>query len=38
MNELQTKISQVGCVPVIKLTNPLRDAADHGRISHRWDS
>ena len=27
MNELQTKISQVGCVPVIKLTNPLRDAA-----------
>ena len=27
MNELQTKISQVGCVPVIKLTNPQRDAA-----------
>ena len=27
MNELQQKISQIGCVPVIKLNNPLRDAA-----------
>ena len=27
MNELQSKISQVGVVPVIKLTNPQRDAA-----------
>ena len=26
MNELQQKISQIGCVPVIKLTNPQRDA------------
>ena len=26
MNELQTKISQIGVVPVIKLTNPQRDA------------
>ena len=27
MNELQKKISQIGVVPVIKLTNPQRDAA-----------
>ena len=27
MNELQQKVSAVGCVPVIKLTNPQRDAA-----------
>ena len=27
MNELQTRVSQIGVVPVIKLTNPLRDAA-----------
>ena len=27
MNELQQKVSAVGCVPVIKLTNPRRDAA-----------
>ena len=27
MNELQTQISQIGVVPVIKLSNPLRDAA-----------
>ena len=26
MNELQKKISQIGVVPVIKLTNPVRDA------------
>ena len=27
MNELQKQISSIGCVPVIKLNNPLRDAA-----------
>ena len=27
MNELQQKVSAVGVVPVIKLTNPQRDAA-----------
>lgn len=27
MNELQQRISQIGVVPVIKLTNPLQDAA-----------
>lgn len=27
MNELQQKVSQIGIVPVIKLTNPQRDAA-----------
>ena len=27
MNDLQQKISQIGVVPVIKLSNPLRDAA-----------
>ena len=27
MNDLQQKISQIGVVPVIKLANPLRDAA-----------
>ena len=26
MNELQTKISEIGVVPVIKLSNPQRDA------------
>ena len=26
MNELQTKIGQIGVVPVIKLNNPTRDA------------
>lgn len=28
MNELNTKISEIGVVPVIKLNNPERDAAD----------
>lgn len=27
MNEMNERISQIGCVPVIKLTNPERDAA-----------
>ena len=27
MNELQKRVSEIGVVPVIKLTNPLRDAA-----------
>ena len=27
MNELQKKVSEIGCVPVIKLNNPQRDAA-----------
>ncbi len=27
MNELQKKVSEIGCVPVIKLSNPQRDAA-----------
>ena len=26
MNELQKRVSEIGVVPVIKLTNPLRDA------------
>ena len=26
MNELQKTIGEIGCVPVIKLTNPQRDA------------
>ena len=26
MNDLQKQISAIGCVPVIKLTNPQRDA------------
>ena len=43
MNELQKQVSAIGCVPVIKLNNPQRDAAplsdalcapnSHGR---RW--
>ncbi len=28
MNELQKKVSEIGCVPVIKLSNPQRDAAN----------
>jgi 2-dehydro-3-deoxyphosphogluconate aldolase/(4S)-4-hydroxy-2-oxoglutarate aldolase len=27
MNEMQKQISAIGCVPVIKLNNPQRDAA-----------